>query len=94
MGGSYPGALTAWTAKLAPGTFWAYHASSAVVQALYDFWGYFLPIENGMPRNCSLDIMAVVEHVDGVLAAGNDTEVQALKQSFGLGELYDDDFAL
>jgi hypothetical protein len=36
-GGSYSGALAAWTASIAPGTFWAYHASSAPVQAIYDF---------------------------------------------------------
>lgn len=36
-GGSYSGALAAWTEKLAPGTFWAYHASSAPVEAISDY---------------------------------------------------------
>lgn len=36
-GGSYSGALSAWVESVAPGTFWAYHASSAVVEAVYDF---------------------------------------------------------
>ena len=36
-GGSYSGALSAWTEKTAPGTFWAYHASSAPVEAIYDY---------------------------------------------------------
>jgi hypothetical protein len=36
-GGSYSGALSAWTESVDPGTFWAYHATSAVVQAVYDF---------------------------------------------------------
>jgi hypothetical protein len=36
-GGSYSGALAAWTESIAPGTFWAYHASSAPVEAIYDF---------------------------------------------------------
>lgn len=36
-GGSYSGALSAWTESVDPGTFWAYHASSAVVEAIYDF---------------------------------------------------------
>lgn len=34
MGGSYSGALSAWTASTQPGTFWAYHASSAPVEAI------------------------------------------------------------
>ena len=34
MGGSYSGALSAWTAATQPGTFWAYHASSAPVEAI------------------------------------------------------------
>ena len=36
-GGSYSGALAAWTEHTAPGTFWAYHASSAPVEAISDY---------------------------------------------------------
>lgn len=36
-GGSYSGALAAWTQSLANGTFWAYHASSAPVEAIDDY---------------------------------------------------------
>lgn len=36
-GGSYSGALTAWVASVDPGTYWAYYATSAVVQAIDDF---------------------------------------------------------
>jgi hypothetical protein len=36
-GGSYSGALAAWVESVDPGTFWAYHASSAVVETIYDF---------------------------------------------------------
>lgn len=36
-GGSYSGALAAWVEAVDPGTFWAYHASSAVVEVIYDF---------------------------------------------------------
>lgn len=38
-GGSYSGALSAWVESVDPGTFWAYHASSAVVEAVGDFVG-------------------------------------------------------
>ena len=36
-GGSYGGALAAWTESVAPGTFWAYHASSAPVEAISNY---------------------------------------------------------
>jgi hypothetical protein len=31
--------------QLAPNVFWAYHASSGPVEAIYDFWSYFYPIQ-------------------------------------------------
>lgn len=36
-GGSYSGALTGWVEALDPGTYWAYYATSAVVEAVGDF---------------------------------------------------------
>jgi len=42
VGGSYSGALAAWTQVTAPGTFWAYHASSAPVQSVEDYVGTVL----------------------------------------------------
>ena len=36
-GGSYGGALAAWTESTSPGTFWAYYASSAPVEAVYNY---------------------------------------------------------
>ncbi|TID18393.1 putative extracellular serine carboxypeptidase [Venturia nashicola] len=59
MGGSYGGALAAWTESVASGTFWAYWGSSATVNAM-DYWQYFVPIQQGMPKNCSADITRVV----------------------------------
>ncbi|KAM7186467.1 serine carboxypeptidase S28 [Rhypophila sp. PSN 637] len=94
VGGSYSGALAAWIDRIAPGTYWAYHASSGPVQAVYDYWSYFVPIQKGMPANCSADIAQIVNHVDKVLDEKNATNTEALKESFGLGDLaYDDDFA-
>jgi len=37
VGGSYAGSLVAWTDIVSPGTFWAYHSSSAPLQAITDF---------------------------------------------------------
>lgn len=94
IGGSYSGALAAWTQQIAPGTFFQYHASSAVVQAIYDFDEYFIPIEAAMPRNCSADVKAVIAHVDETLANGSDKEIRELKALFGLPDIeHSDDFA-
>lgn len=93
-GGSYSGALSAWTQSVAPGTFWAYSASSAVVEAIDNFWEYFAPVQEGMPRNCSADVEQVVDYVDAVLTFGTPEAKQALKDKFGLGDVvHDDDFA-
>ncbi|KKA19721.1 serine peptidase [Rasamsonia emersonii CBS 393.64] len=93
-GGSYSGALSAWTASTSPGTFWAYHASSAPVEAIYDYWQYFAPVQDGLPANCSKDLSRVVDYIDSVLQSGNATAKQQLKDLFGLGALeHDDDFA-
>ncbi|TDZ36495.1 putative extracellular serine carboxypeptidase [Colletotrichum spinosum] len=93
-GGSYSGILSAAIAKLAPGTIWAYHASSAPVEAVYDYWSYFLPIQKGMPQNCSRDFERIVDHVDKVLLTGSEDEVHDLKKKFGLQNVtHNDDFA-
>ncbi|KAJ7591526.1 serine carboxypeptidase S28-domain-containing protein [Mycena floridula] len=92
VGGSYSGALTAWTMANQPGVFWAGYASSAVVQPIVEFWQYFVPIQENMPQNCSADVQAVISHVDQVLASGDTTQISALKANFGLDTLQDDDF--
>lgn len=93
MGGSYSGALSAWTASTAPGTIWAYHASSAPVEAISDYWSYFLPVQQGMPKNCSKDVNLVIEHMDSVMLTGTEDEKHELKAMFGLEDVeHDDDF--
>ncbi|KAK4224671.1 putative serine protease EDA2 [Podospora fimiseda] len=94
VGGSYAGALSAWTSKISPGTFWAHHASSAPVQVIGNFWQYFEPIRAGMPQNCSLSFELIAEHIDDVLAGKNSTEILELKKKFLLQDLVSDaDFA-
>ncbi|KAI5856184.1 peptidase S28 [Durotheca rogersii] len=86
-GGSYSGALGAWIESLSPGTFWATHSSSGPVEAIFDYWQYFYPIQQGMPKNCSSDYSAIVEHVDKVFTHGSREEKTALKQLFGVQDL-------
>ncbi|KAF2149996.1 putative serine peptidase [Myriangium duriaei CBS 260.36] len=93
VGGSYSGALTAWTESLAPGTFWASLASSAPVEAISDFWEYFNPVQRGMPQNCSTDLSRVIDYLDRVMTTGSASEVQQIKQKFGLPNVqHNDDF--
>ncbi|KAF2501770.1 serine carboxypeptidase [Lophium mytilinum] len=87
VGGSYSGALTAWVASTSPGTFWSYLASSAVVEITGNFWQYFLPVQEGMPKNCSKDMSLIVDHVDKIGTDGSDDQKFALKDMFGLGEV-------
>lgn len=92
-GGSYAGALAGWLAALEPGTFWAYYGSSGVVEAIGDFWQYFVPVQEATPRNCSADVDKVIKHVDSVLSFGSEERKRELKDLFMLGELEDVDFA-
>lgn len=60
------GALTSWTMVNKPGLFAAGYASSAVVEAILDFWQYFEPERLFMAANCSADVEAVISHIDQV----------------------------
>jgi hypothetical protein len=93
-GASYPGALTSWTMVNKPGLFAAGYASSAVVEAILDFWQYFEPIRQNMPQNCSADVQAVIQRVDSTLLGRNATAIQALRDNWGMGDVtHLDDFA-
>jgi hypothetical protein len=67
--------------------FWAGYASSAVVEAISDFWQYFDPIRQSMPQNCSADVQAVIAHIDCVFAGSNATAISEVKQVFRMGGL-------
>lgn len=87
--------LAAWLQKFEPGVFWASHASSAPVQAVYDDWNYFTPIEKGMPQNCSDDALLIADHITAVYARSSKTEMHELQDMFGLAEVdHFDDFAV
>jgi hypothetical protein len=40
-----------------------------------------------MPKNCSADVVAVINHVDTVFTLGTAKQKQALKENWGLGDL-------
>ncbi|KAJ7106499.1 peptidase S28 [Mycena crocata] len=82
-GGSYPGALAAYAKHTFPDLFYAAYASSAPVQAISDFYGYFLPVANGTPQNCSTDMKAVITHWDSVMSDGTKEQQLELLSVFG-----------
>ncbi|KAG9045420.1 hypothetical protein FS837_006330 [Tulasnella sp. UAMH 9824] len=90
LGCSYPGVLVAYTQNKYPNLFAAAWASSAPVQAQGEFWQYFEPIEEGMPKNCSKDLASVITAVDRILLKGSKDEKHKLKETFGLENLEDD----
>ncbi|RAO73404.1 uncharacterized protein BHQ10_009416 [Talaromyces amestolkiae] len=92
-GGSYSGAQAGWTAATLPGTYWAYHASSAPVEAIWDYWQYFVPIQERLPQNCSTDLVKTIDYIDSILTGPDENAKDALKKKFLLGDLRDDDFA-
>lgn len=94
IGGSYSGALTAWTMVNRPGIFYAGYSSSGVVEAITNYWAYFKPIQEYMPQNCSADVQRVIAYLDGLYATNDTQKLQELKSAFGLGGLsHIDDFA-
>ncbi|KAM3566353.1 hypothetical protein ARSEF4850_000676 [Beauveria asiatica] len=92
-GCSYSGALSAWTEKLAPGTFWAYEAGSAPVQARNDLWQYYKVVGEALPQNCSADWRRVMAHIDETLMHGSDCKKKKLKGNLGAANLTDEDAA-
>ncbi|CAK7197945.1 hypothetical protein SEUCBS139899_000596 [Sporothrix eucalyptigena] len=101
-GGSYPGALAGWVANLAHSEpeatdgvspFWAYYSTSAVVEAIGDFWQYFSMVQQATPTNCSTDLVNVIEYIDNILLHGSSSQKASLKAQFMLGDLEDADFA-
>ncbi|KAK7062118.1 peptidase S28 [Favolaschia claudopus] len=87
VGGSYSGALTSYTMVNKPGLFAAGYASSAVVEAILDFWQYFEPERLFMPANCSADVERVISHIDQVFEGNDQHAIQAIKNSFGMGDV-------
>ncbi|KAJ2891203.1 putative serine peptidase [Zalerion maritima] len=93
-GFSYAGALAQWIDSVAPGIFWSLHGSSGPVEVVYDYWGYFLGVQEGMPKNCSSSFTRMSRYLDEVLEKGHPHEVYKLKKMFGAEDLgYKDDFA-
>ncbi|KAH9947174.1 peptidase S28 [Amylocystis lapponica] len=93
VGGSYAGALTSFTLVSQPDVFYAGWASSAVVESIVDYWGYFEPIRVFMPQNCSNDVEAVIDYIDTTFTSGTSSEIDSIKTLFNMDLSHLDDFA-
>ncbi|KAH9942562.1 peptidase S28 [Amylocystis lapponica] len=93
VGGSYSGALTSFTLVNQPDVFYAGWASSAVVESIVDYWGYWEPIRVSMPQNCSKDVEAVIDHIDTAFTSGTSAEIDSIKKLFNMNLSHLDDFA-
>ena len=40
-----------------------------------------------MPQNCSADVQAVIAHVDQVFTSGDQSAIDSLKATFGMGAM-------
>ncbi|GAM40201.1 hypothetical protein TCE0_038r12361 [Talaromyces pinophilus] len=91
-GGSYAGAMVAFLRATYPDVFFGAIASSAVTEAIVDYWQYWEPIRRNAPQHC----VRTVEKLTGVLDSltSNTTAIKDLETLFGLEDLsYIDDFA-
>lgn len=52
-----------------------------------DYWGYFEPIRQFMPKNCSADVEAVIAHIDTVFSGNDKNQTNQILNLFGLGAL-------
>ena len=51
-------------------------------------------MRQSIPQNCSSDIVSVINYIDSVFQEGSATEIWAMQQNFGLGDIkHPDDFA-
>lgn len=58
-----------------------------------DYWGYFEPIREYMPQNCSNDVQAVITYIDETFTSGTTEEIDVIKTLFNMNLTHLDDFA-
>ena len=88
-GGSYPGALSAFTIKTYGDTFYGGISSSGVIHAQLDYPEWYNPIQLLAPQDCVASINNIVDNIDSLVASGQDDAIAELKATFGLSALED-----
>ncbi|KAJ5819597.1 hypothetical protein N7474_005188 [Penicillium riverlandense] len=89
VGGSYSGIRSAFTRDQYPDTIFASYASSAPVEARIDMSIYFDQVYAGMVgyghENCTKDIKAALEYIDGELSRDETSAANIKTAFFGAG---------
>ncbi|CAI2368291.1 unnamed protein product [Moneuplotes crassus] len=97
VGGSYPGALSAWFRAKYPHIADASWASSAVVNAIEDLELYDWQIFNSTSRSdahtCTETIQSMTEYLDELLSGQDSTVLEEVKAAFKANTLTNGDFA-
>jgi hypothetical protein len=96
IGGSYPGALSAWFKAKYPNVADASWASSAVINAIEDFDKFDYQVYNSTTRSnlyCTGTIQNMTIVFDRMVEQSNRETVDKIKGSFNATHLTDEDFA-
>ncbi|KAI0403520.1 peptidase S28 [Xylaria palmicola] len=88
-GGSYSGALSAFTIKTYSGTFHGAIASSGVIHGQTELPQWYDPIQALAPQDCVASINDIVDQMDALVRSGDATAVRQFQDIFGLGALGD-----
>jgi hypothetical protein len=88
-GGSYPGALSAFTTKTYGHTFYAGISSSGVIHGQLEYPQWYDPIQLLGPQDCIASINGIVEKMDTLINSNNSAAIQQLKETFGLSAVED-----
>lgn len=88
-GGSYPGALSAFTTKTYNETFLGGISSSGVIHGQLEYPQWYDPIQLLAPQDCVASINNIVDKMDSLIKLKNHAAVQELKEIFGLTALTD-----
>jgi hypothetical protein len=89
FGGSYSGALVAFTMKTYGRTFWGGIASSGVIHAQVGYPEWYDPIQLLAPQDCVASINNIVDKMDLLVRKKNWAAMKQLKELFGLSALKD-----
>ncbi|KAI0192591.1 extracelular serine carboxypeptidase-like protein [Xylaria flabelliformis] len=88
-GGSYPGALSAFTKKTYPNTFYGAISSSGVIHGQLEYPQWYDPIQKLAPQDCVASVNDIVDKIDVLVQSKNQDAIKQLKDIFGLSALQD-----
>ncbi|KAI1123531.1 peptidase S28 [Nemania abortiva] len=88
-GGSYSGALSAFTIKTYPKTYYGAISSSGVIHGQVEYPQWYDPIQKFGPQDCVASINDIIDKMDSLVLSNNQAAIRELKDIFGLSALED-----